>query len=88
VTYVFDFPVFSKLARLVQYVDRGTLTLSLGATLTDKGMNMRTGKFENGLAILGVLIIVFAVGSAANQALAGEAGALDGTLKIESSTAN
>ena len=49
---------------------------------------MRTGKFENGLAILGVLIIVFAVGSAANQALAGETGALDGTLKIESSTAN
>ena len=49
---------------------------------------MRTGRFENGLAILGVLIIIFAVGSAANQALADEAGNLDGVLKIESSTAN
>jgi hypothetical protein len=51
-------------------------------------MNMRTGRFENGLAILGLLIIVFAVGSAANQALAEEASTLDDTLKIESSTAN
>ena len=49
---------------------------------------MRTGKFENALAILGALIIVFAVSSAANQALAEEARTLDGTLKIESSTAN
>ena len=83
-----DFQAFLKLARLVQYINRRLLTLSLGATLTDKGMNMRTGRFENGLAILGVLIIVFAVGSAANQALAEEAHSLDGTLKIESSTTN
>jgi hypothetical protein len=51
-------------------------------------MIMRTGRFENGLAILGALIIVFAVSSAANQALADEARVIDGTLKIESSTAN
>ena len=49
---------------------------------------MRTGKLVNGLAILGALIIVFAVSSAANTALAEEARTLDGTLKIESSTAN
>ena len=49
---------------------------------------MRTGKFENALAILGVLIIVFAVTSAANMALADEARVLDSTLKIEVSTAN
>ena len=49
---------------------------------------MRTGRIENGLAILGALIIVFAVSSAANEALADEARTLDGTLKIESSTTN
>ena len=49
---------------------------------------MRTGKIENALAILGALIVVFAVTSAANLALADDAGALDGTLNIEVSTAN
>lgn len=49
---------------------------------------MRTGKFENVLALLGALIIVFAVSSAANTALADEANILDDTLKIEASTAN
>ena len=49
---------------------------------------MRTGKLVNGLAILGALIIVFAVSSAANEALAEEVRTLDSTLKIESSTAN
>jgi len=49
---------------------------------------MRTGKFENVLALLGALIIVFAVSSAANTALADEVNTLDDTLKIEASTTN
>lgn len=49
---------------------------------------MRTGKFENALALLGALIIVFAVSSAANTALASDVSTLDGNLKIESSTTN
>ena len=49
---------------------------------------MRTGKFENVLALLAALIIVFAVSSAANTALAADARILDGSLKIESSTTN
>jgi hypothetical protein len=49
---------------------------------------MRTGKFENVLALLGALIVVFAVTSAANTALAEEANTLDNTLKIEASTTN
>jgi hypothetical protein len=51
-------------------------------------MIMRTGKFENALALLGALIVVFAVTSAANTALADEVGNFDSNLKIESSTAN
>jgi hypothetical protein len=51
-------------------------------------MIMRTGKFENALALLGALIIVFAVSSAANTALASDVSTLDGNLKIESSTTN
>ena len=34
-----------------------------------KGMIMKTGKFENGLALIGVLVVLFAVTSAANTAL-------------------
>lgn len=49
---------------------------------------MRTGKFENVLALLGALIIVFAVSSAANTALAADAGTFDSNLKIESTTTN
>ena len=49
---------------------------------------MRTGKFENALALLGALIVVFAVTSAANTALADEANIVDNNLKIESSTTN
>ena len=49
---------------------------------------MRTGKFENVLALLGALIVVFAVTSAANTALAEEANTLVNTLKIEASTTN
>ena len=30
---------------------------------------MKSGKFENGLAVLGVLVVLFAVTSAANTAL-------------------
>jgi hypothetical protein len=30
---------------------------------------MKTGKFENGLALIGVLVVLFAVTSAANTAL-------------------
>jgi hypothetical protein len=33
-------------------------------------MMMKSGKIENGLALLGVLIVLFAVSSAANTALA------------------
>jgi hypothetical protein len=58
------------------------------ATLANKGMIMRTGKFENVLALLAALIIVFAVSSAANTALAADAGIFDDNLKIESSTTN
>ena len=62
--------------------------LSLGATLTNEGMIMRTGKFENALALLGALIVVFAVSSAANTALADDVNLLDENLKIEASTTN
>lgn len=34
-----------------------------------KGMTMKSGKFENGLALIGVLVVLFAVTSAANTAL-------------------
>lgn len=53
-----------------------------------KGLIMRTGKIENVLAVLGVLIVLFAVTSAANTALADDANLFEGTLKIESSTTN
>jgi len=43
---------------------------SLWAALTDKGMIMKTGKFADAMAIIGVLIVVFAVTSAATTALA------------------
>ena len=49
---------------------------------------MRTGKFENALALLGGLIVLFAVTSAANTALAEQANTLDSGLKIEASTTN
>ena len=49
---------------------------------------MRTGKFENGLALLGVLIVLFAVTSAANTALADDAKFAEGNLKIEVTTIN
>ena len=51
-----------------------------------KGLIMRTGKIENGLAILGVLIVLFAVTSAANTALADDSNNFEGNLKIESLT--
>ena len=49
---------------------------------------MKSGKVENGLALLGVLIVLFGVTSAANTALADEAGTLNSTLKIEASASN
>jgi len=49
---------------------------------------MRTGKIENVLALLGALIVVFAVSSAANTALADTTNILDDNLKIESTTTN
>jgi hypothetical protein len=51
-------------------------------------MIMRTGKIVNALALLGALIVVFAVSSAANTALADDANILNENLKIESSTTN
>jgi hypothetical protein len=47
---------------------------------------MNTRKFENGLALLGVLIILFGVSSAANTAFASEVGALNPSLNIAVST--
>jgi hypothetical protein len=49
---------------------------------------MKTGKIENGLALLGVLIVLFAVSSAANTALADDVNTFEGNLKIETSTTN
>lgn len=49
---------------------------------------MKSGKFENSLALVGVLIVLFAVTSAANTALADEAELLDSNLKTEASTSN
>ncbi len=49
---------------------------------------MKTGKIENGLALLGVLIVLFAVSSAANTALADDANTFEGNLKIETTTTN
>jgi hypothetical protein len=49
---------------------------------------MNSRKFENGLALIGVLIVIFGVGAAANTALASEAGALNSSLKIAVSTIN
>jgi hypothetical protein len=51
-----------------------------------KGKIMNPRKFENGLALLGVLIVMFGVGAAANTALASEAEALNSSLKISVST--
>jgi hypothetical protein len=51
-------------------------------------MIMRTGKIENTLALLGVIIVLFAVTSAANTALADDANFVEGNLKIESTTTN
>lgn len=47
---------------------------------------MKTGKIENGLALLGALIVLFGVTFAANTALANQADAP--TLKIEAPTTN
>lgn len=42
---------------------------------------MKSGKFENSLALIGILIVLFAVTTAANTALADDAELLDGSLK-------
>lgn len=47
---------------------------------------MKSAKFENGLAWAGVLIVLFAVSSAFNTALADDAALLEGSLKFEVST--
>jgi len=49
---------------------------------------MKTGKVVNTLALLGALIVLFGVTSAANIALADEAGTFSPTLKIEAPTTN
>ena len=49
---------------------------------------MKSGKFENGLALVGVLIVLFAVTTAANTALAEDAGLRKGNLKTEVTTSN
>ena len=49
---------------------------------------MKSGKFENSLALVGVLIVLFAVSTAANKALADDADLLKGSLKTEVTTSN
>ncbi len=49
---------------------------------------MKTAKIVNVLAALGALIVLFGVTSAANTALADEAGTIESTLKIEATTTN
>ncbi len=49
---------------------------------------MKTEKIENGLALLGVLIVLFAVSSAANTSLDDYNTILKGDLKIEVPAAN
>jgi len=49
---------------------------------------MKTAKIVNVLAVLGALIVLFGVTSAANTALADEAGTVEPTLKIEATTTN
>ena len=49
---------------------------------------MKSGKFENGLALVGILIVLFAVTSAVNTALADEVECLEGNLKVEVPTSN
>ena len=47
---------------------------------------MKSTRFENSLALLAALIVIFGVTSAANDALAGEAGTVESTLNIEAPT--
>ena len=47
---------------------------------------MKSGKFENGMAWAGVLIVLFAVSSAFSTALADDAALLEGHLNPEVST--
>lgn len=49
---------------------------------------MKSGKFENGMAWAGVLIVLFAVSSAFSTALADDAALLEDNLKFEVSTSN
>ena len=49
---------------------------------------MKSGKFENSLAVIGVLIVLFAVSAAANTALADDTALLESNLKFEASTSN
>ena len=49
---------------------------------------MKSGKFENGLALVGVLIVLFAVTTAVNTALADDVELLESNLKVEVSTSN
>jgi hypothetical protein len=49
---------------------------------------MRTRKIENGLALLGALIVLLGVTFAASSALADEAINLNPTLNIEAPTTN
>lgn len=60
--------------------------MSPGDACNLKGKTMNSRKFENALALLGVLIVFLGVGAAANTALASEAGALNSGLKIAVST--
>jgi hypothetical protein len=58
------------------------------ATLANEGITMRTRKIENGLALLGALIVLLGVTFAASSALADEAINLNPTLNIEAPTTN
>ena len=71
--YLIDLKDFSELAQVVQY--KGAIdTIDAPWRYTyeqDKTMNMK--KVENGLALLGALIVLLGVTAAANTALADEA---------------
>lgn len=60
----------------------------MGDTLANKGIMMKPGKIENGLALLGVLIVLFGVTFAANTALADEADSITPALNFEVPTTN
>ena len=46
-------------------------------------MNMKNTRFENSMALLAALIVIFGVASAANDALADDVRTFESTLNVE-----